>query len=85
MCGHGSTRVHVGLTLDGSQATLYVNGAVDAQLSTSFIPKDMTVTPSNFWIGRSTYPQDAYYGGYVRDWRVYERPLRWVGRWVPVV
>jgi hypothetical protein len=66
---------HVAITLSGSTATLYVQGASVAQNS------NMTLTPASLgsttqnWIGRSQFSPDPYLHGQVDNFRIYSRAL----------
>jgi hypothetical protein len=66
---------HVAITLSGSTATLYVQGAPVAT-NTS-----MTITPASLgsttqtWIGRSEFSADPYLNGQVDNFRIYGRAL----------
>ena len=66
---------HVAITLSGSTATLYVNGAVAGTNSA------MTLTPSSLgattlnYIGKSQFSADAYLNGAVDEFRIYNRAL----------
>jgi hypothetical protein len=65
----------VAVTLDNTAvATLYLDGAVVAIGSVSYLPKDVGV-PNQNWLGRSQYGGDAYYKGALDDLRIYTRVL----------
>lgn len=65
---------HVAVTLSGSTATLYVNGAaVATNAAMTLRPSSLGVTTQN-WIGRSQWP-DPYFDGKVDDFRIYNRAL----------
>jgi len=42
--------------------------------ATTLLPKDMGVTTQN-WLGRSQWPDDAFFIGSIDDFRIYSRPL----------
>lgn len=63
--------VHVAVTLSGSTATLYVNGAVaGTNTAMTRAPFRLDDTDKN-WIGRSQYPADPYFNGKVDEFRIY--------------
>jgi hypothetical protein len=67
---------HVAIVIDGAAMTmrLQVDGSVVATGATAVLPKDLGNTTQN-WLGRSQYEADAYYGGLVDDFRIYNRAL----------
>ena len=63
--------VHVAITLSGSTATLYVNGAVaGTNTAMTRAPFRLDDTDKN-WLGRSQYPADPYFNGKVDEFRIY--------------
>jgi hypothetical protein len=66
---------HVAITLSGSTAILYVEGAPVAQNTTMTLsPASLGSTTQN-WIGRSQYAADPYLNGQVDNFRIYDRAL----------
>ncbi len=64
---------HIAVTLSGSNATLYVDGAPVATTNMTLRPADMGNSLSNY-IGRSQYA-DPYLNGLVDDFRIYSGAL----------
>ena len=63
--------VHVAVTLSGSTATLYVNGAVvGTNTAMTRAPFRLDDGDKN-WLGRSQYPADPYFNGKVEEFRIY--------------
>lgn len=50
------------VVLQGTEATLFLDGAEVASAAVTGDPSDMGVTPNN-WLGRSQYAQDANLDG----------------------
>ncbi|HSW02309.1 MAG TPA: LamG-like jellyroll fold domain-containing protein [Sedimentisphaerales bacterium] len=67
---------HVAVVIDSATMTmrLQVDGVVVASGATAVLPKDLGVTTQN-WLGRSQYEADAYFGGMVDNFRIYNRAL----------
>ncbi|NLH42925.1 MAG: hypothetical protein GX448_13885 [Planctomycetes bacterium] len=67
---------HVAIVIDGATMTmrLHMDGAVVASGATAVLPKDLGNTTQN-WLGKSQYEADAYYGGMIDDFRIYNRAL----------
>jgi len=68
---------HVVVTLDADNNThtLYLDGDVIAEnTSTRYTPSDLGETTQN-WLGRSQYGADAYFDGSLDDFRIYNRVL----------
>lgn len=65
--------VHIAVTLDGSQARMYMNGELVAQ-SDAFTIKPTDFNPVLNYIGRSQYP-DPLLNGNMDDFRVYNYAL----------
>ena len=64
-----NTWVHVAIVMDGRQAIAYFNGrAVAVNDSLNLLPSDVPHT--NVWLGRSQWPQDAYFNGQLDSWRL---------------
>jgi hypothetical protein len=64
-----NTWKHVAVTLAGSTARIYVDGAQIAQgTSITLHPTNLGALP-NVWIGRSQWPADTYLNGKVDDYR----------------
>ncbi len=67
--------VHVAVSLNGSNGTLYVNGeAVGKSTEMVFSPQRIGPTTQNY-IGKSQFPNDPYLSGQVDDFRIYRGPL----------
>ena len=66
---------HLAVTLSGTTATLYVNGAVvDTNTAMTLNPSGLPPTTQNY-IGRSQFPPDPYLNATVDDFQVYSRAL----------
>jgi len=67
---------HVAIVIDSATMTmrLQVDGTVVASGTTRVLPRDLGVTTQN-WLGRSQYEADAYFGGMIDDFRIYNRAL----------
>ena len=59
----------------GSKWNIYVNGILHPKSITNGFYPDTTVTRTYNYIGKSTNSADAYYNGYIDDFRVYNRVL----------
>jgi len=67
--------VHVAVVLDGTKATMYMNGKVVALSNNIYTyPWEMGKTTQNY-IGRSQYSSDPYLDGLIDDFRIYNRAL----------
>jgi hypothetical protein len=65
---------HMAVVLDGRQAILYLNGeAAVVHNGVYLLPAD--VAPANFWLGRSQYPADANFNGWLDSVRLHSRAL----------
>lgn len=66
---------HLAVVIDGTKATLYLNGEEIAQASDyQFVPMLITNMTSNM-LGRSNYTADSYFDGSMDDFRIYNRAL----------
>jgi hypothetical protein len=66
---------HVAITLSGTTATLYVQGAQVAQnTNVTLTPTSLGNTTQN-WLGRSEYGADPYLTGQIDNFRIYSRAL----------
>jgi hypothetical protein len=66
---------HVAVTLSGTTATLYVNGAVVSSAGdVIFAPWRLGPTMQN-WIGRSQFSADPYFSGQIDEFRLYRGAL----------
>jgi hypothetical protein len=66
---------HVAVTLTGSTATLYVNGAQAAQNTAITLNPTSLGNTTQDWLGRSEFAVDPYYNGEIDDFRIYSRAL----------
>ncbi|GAA0721683.1 hypothetical protein GCM10009105_32230 [Dokdonella soli] len=67
--------VHVAVTLLGTTGTLYVNGSVvGSNTAMEFAPFHLGSTSQNS-IGRSQYPNDPYFNGFIDEFRIYRGAL----------
>jgi hypothetical protein len=66
---------HVALTLTGSTATLYVNGAQAGQNASVTLNPASLGTTSADWLGRSQFSGDPYLDGLIDNFRIYGRSL----------
>jgi hypothetical protein len=65
---------HLAVVLDGKQGILYLNGeAVAINNGVNLLPAD--VAASGCWLGRSHYPADAYFNGWLDSLRLNSRAL----------
>ncbi len=69
-----ATWKHIAVVLDGKNASLYVDGALDSTSAVTTRPADLGTTANN-WLGRSQYAQDPYFKGQLDDFRLYDRAL----------
>lgn len=70
-----NTWTHLAVTLEGTTATLYVNGAVvDTNTAMTLNPSSLPATTQNY-IGKSQFPPDPYLNGTVDDFQLYSRAL----------
>jgi hypothetical protein len=67
---------HVAVVINGVSMTmqLYLDGVVVASATTAVLPRQLGTTTNN-WLGRSQYTADAYFIGYLDDFRIYSRAL----------
>ncbi|MDP9003098.1 MAG: hypothetical protein M3O46_23655 [Myxococcota bacterium] len=65
---------HVAVTMAGTTSTIYVNGVVAAQGTTTLNPASLTTTTQN-WLGRGEYASDPYQNGRIDQVRIYSRAL----------
>jgi hypothetical protein len=67
---------HVAIVIDSKTMTmrLQLDGTVVATGATTLLPKDLGNTTQN-WLGKSQFEADAYYGGMIDDFRIYNRAL----------
>lgn len=66
---------HVAVVLDGQQASLYIDGALESfKNSFTMRPIDLGATTNN-WLGRSEYTVDPYFKGKLDDFRIYDCAL----------
>ena len=71
----GWHHVVVTLNADNDTHTLYLDGDIVAEnTSTRYTPSDLGETTQN-WLGRSQYGADAYFDGSLDDFRIYNRVL----------
>ena len=70
-----NTWTHIAITIEGSKAVMYVNGAKVAE-NTGFhmIPSQITYMTSNY-LGKSNYSADSLFKGDLDDFRIYNRAL----------
>ena len=66
---------HLAVTLTGSTATLYVNGAQAAQNTAITLNPTSLGNTTQDWLGRSEFGVDPYYNGKIDDFRIYSRAL----------
>ena len=67
---------HVAVVIDSAtmRLQLYQDGALVASGATTVLPKDLGATSQN-WLGRSQWTADAFFGGSIDDFRIYNRAL----------
>lgn len=66
---------HLAVVIDGSKATLYLNGGkLDEASDFQFVPMLISNMTSNL-LGKSNYTADSYYDGAMDDFRIYNRAL----------
>jgi len=67
---------HVAVVMDSGtmNVNVYVDGDVVASDTTTVLPKDLGKTTQN-WLGRSQFTADAYFGGLLDEFRIYNRAL----------
>ncbi len=66
---------HMAVVIDGTKATLYLNGEEIAQSSDfRFVPMLITNMTRNM-LGKSNYTADSYFDGGMDDFRIYNRAL----------
>jgi hypothetical protein len=66
---------HVAVTLSGTAATLYLNGAVIGT-SSNVVHAPWRIGPTaQNWIGRSQYSADPYFNGMIDDFRIYRNAM----------
>jgi hypothetical protein len=67
---------HVAVVINGASKTMQMclDGVVVASATTAVLPSDLGNTTQN-WLGRSQYTADAYFNGYLDDFRIYNRAL----------
>ncbi|WP_459803237.1 beta-L-arabinofuranosidase domain-containing protein [Herbidospora sp. RD11066] len=66
---------HLAVTLAGSTATLYLNGAVAGTNTRMTLSPASLGTPVNNWLGRSNYPGDPVFPGALDDVNLWSRAL----------
>jgi hypothetical protein len=67
--------VHLAVTLSGSVARLYMDGAlVGSRDDVTLAPYQLGVTRQN-WLGRSQYAADPYFQGRLQDFRLHAGAL----------
>lgn len=66
---------HVAVTLAGTTATLYVDGAAVGSAADAFLAPWRLGPTANNWIGRSQFAADPAFDGLVSDFRVYHGAL----------
>jgi hypothetical protein len=64
---------HVGLTLNGTTGTLYINGSPAGTHTINLDPKDIGAT--NNFLGKSAFAENPYLNGLLDEVRVYSRAL----------
>ena len=67
---------HVAVVIDSKTMTLrlYLDGEQVGSAATTLLPKDLGNTTQN-WLGRSQWAADAYFGGMLDEFRIYNRAL----------
>jgi hypothetical protein len=74
----GGTWQHLAVTVDGSNAAMYLNGTkVAGATGVTVKPSDLYDASKNYsgYVGRSLYAADPYYAGEVDDFRIYDTAL----------
>ena len=65
---------HVAVVMNGSSVVLYTNGVAAAtNLYANLVPADLNAT--NNYIGKSQWPADPYFSGWISSVRIFSRPL----------
>jgi hypothetical protein len=65
---------HVAVVMNGTQVTLYTNGVpVGTNLFANLLPTDLNAT--NYYFGKSQWPADPYFNGYLSSVRIFSAPL----------
>ena len=66
--------VHVAVVMNGTQVLLYTNGVpVGTNLFANLLPADLNAT--NYYLGKSQWPGDPYFGGELSSVRISSVPL----------
>ncbi|MFC4069787.1 family 43 glycosylhydrolase [Actinoplanes subglobosus] len=74
----GGSWQHLAVTIDGSNAAMYLNGTkVASATGVTVKPSDLYDASKNYsgYVGRSLYSADPYYAGEVDDFRIYDVAL----------
>ncbi|WP_433794599.1 family 43 glycosylhydrolase [Actinoplanes sp. CA-252034] len=74
----GGSWQHIAVTIDGSNAAMYLNGTrIASATGVTVKPSDLYDASKNYsgYIGRSLYAADPYYAGEVDDFRIYDVAL----------
>ncbi|MBO3743367.1 family 43 glycosylhydrolase [Actinoplanes flavus] len=74
----GGSWQHLAVTVDGSNAAMYLNGTkVAGATGVTVKPSDLYDASKNYsgYVGRSLYAADPYYAGEVDDFRIYDTAL----------
>jgi hypothetical protein len=62
-------------TLNGTNATVYLNGTLVAESNTQNYTRPFNLSRSNCYVGKSNWPSDRYSSSYLDDLRFYNKSL----------
>jgi hypothetical protein len=70
-----SVWTHVAVTLSGTTGTLYVDHSAVASNTAMLDGQLRSIGTSRNWIGRSQWPADPYFNGFIDEFRIYKGVL----------
>jgi hypothetical protein len=70
-----NTWTHVAVTLSGTTGTLYVNHNAVATNTAMLDSQLRSINTSRSWLGRSQFPADPYFNGFIDEFRIYKGVL----------